>query len=196
MSLAPETPATRPPEPAPAPAFNLLDSPWLPVRYLDGRNAELGLLAVFEQAAQIEGLAETSPPNLVALYRLLLAITHRALTRQLGHWNDRDRARWYTQGLPAGAVADYLAHWRDRFWLFHAEHPFMQVAALASADETRDRLKPWTQVALESANGNSPVVFDHALDTDPPLMEAAVVFRHLQSYLCKNFSMAKYVLCL
>ena len=181
MSLAPESPTTLPPPPAPA--FNLLDSAWIPVRYLDGRNAELGLLALFEQAAQIEGLAETSPPNLVALYRLLLAITHRALTRHLGHWTDRDRARWYTQGLPAGAVADYLAHWRDRFWLFHAEHPVMQVAALASADETRDRLKPWTQVALESANGNSPVVFDHALDTDPPLMEAAVVFRHLLGFL-------------
>ena len=179
MSLGPETQTT----PAPAPAFNLLDSPWLPVRYLDGRNAELGLLALFEQAAQIEGLAETSPPNLVALYRLLLAITHRALTRHLGHWTDRDRARWYQQGLPAGAVLDYLTHWRDRFWLFHAEHPFMQVAALATADETRDKLKPWTQVALESANGNTPVVFDHALDTEPTSAEAAVVLRHLLGFL-------------
>ena len=131
MSLAPEPPTTPPPS---APVFSLLDSPWLPVRYLDGCNAELGLLALFEQAAQIEGLAETSPPNLVALYRLLLAITHRALTHQLGHWTDRDRARWYQQSLPAGAVRDYLTHWRDRFWLFHAEHPFMQVAALATAE--------------------------------------------------------------
>lgn len=179
MSLEPETPTT----PPPAPAFNLLDSPWLPVRYLDGRTTELGLLALFEQAAQIEGLVETSPPNLVALYRLLLAITHRALTRQLGQWTDRDRARWYTRGLPASAVADYLTHWRDRFWLFHAEHPFMQVAALATADETRDKLKPWTQVALESTNGNTPVVFDHALDTDPPPVEAAVVLRHLLGFL-------------
>ncbi len=179
MILAPETPAT----PPPAPAFNLLDSPWLPVRYLDGRHAELGLLALFEQAKQIEGLAETSPPNLVALYRLLLAITHRALTRQLGRWTDQDRARWYAQGLPADAVADYLAHWRDRFWLFHAEHPFMQVAALATAEETRGKPKPWTQVALELANGNTPVVFDHAVDTDPQPVAAAVLLRHLLGYL-------------
>lgn len=179
MSLTPET-STKPPSP---PIFNLLDSPWLPVRYLDGRNADVGLLVLFAQAAQIEGLAETSPPNLVALYRLLLAITHRALTRQLGHWTDRDRARWYAQGLPDGAVADYLTHWHDRFWLFHAEHPFMQVAALASADETRDRLKPWTQVALESANGNTPVVFDHAVDIDPPIEAPAVVLRHLLGFL-------------
>ena len=178
MSAAPESPAA-----PPLPAFNLLDSLWLPVRFLDGRHAELGLLALFEQAAQIEGLAETSPPNLVALYRLLLAITHRALTRQLGRWTDQDRARWYEHGMPAGVVADYLTHWRDRFWLFHPEYPFMQVAALASADETRDKLKPWTQVALESANGNSPVVFDHAVDIDPLPVDAAAVLRHLMGFL-------------
>ncbi|HQC96827.1 MAG TPA: type I-E CRISPR-associated protein Cse1/CasA [Aquabacterium sp.] len=170
-------------EAAPSPAFNLLDSPWLPVRYLNGRQAELGLLAVFDQADQIEGLAETSPPNLVALYRLLLAITHRALTRQLGQWTDRDRARWYTQGLPAGAMADYLMHWRDRFWLFHPDHPFMQVAALASAEETRDKRKPWTQVSLQCANGNTPVVFDHTIDTAPQPAAASVVLRDLLGFL-------------
>jgi CRISPR system Cascade subunit CasA len=172
-----------PSEAPPAPAFNLLDSPWLPVRYLDGRQAELGLLALFEQAHQIEGLAETSPPNLVALYRLLLAITHRALTRHVGRWTDRDRARWYAQGLPAGAVTNYLTHWRDRFWLFHPDHPFMQVAALASAEETRGKLKPWTQVALDSINGNQPVMFDHSLDQAPRPMPAAAVLRSMLGFL-------------
>lgn len=165
------------------PAFNLLDSAWVPVRFLDGHTEELGLLAVFDQAAQIEGLAETAPPNLVAIYRLLLAITHRALTMKLRRWTDRDRAQWYAQGLPGDAVADYLTHWRDRFWLFHPEHPFMQVAALATADETRDRLKPWTQVALQSANGNTPVVFDHAIDGTPEAMAPAAVLRQMLGFL-------------
>ena len=166
-----------------APTFNLLDEPWLPVRYLDGSTAEVGLLALFEQAAQIEGLAETAPPNLVALHRLLLAILHRGLTRRLGRWTDRDRAGWFAQGLPSGLVADYLAHWRDRFWLFHPDHPFMQVAVLASAEETRDKLKPWTQVALSSANGNTPVVFDHAIDTQPAAIAVATLVRHLLGFL-------------
>lgn len=165
------------------PAFNLVDSAWVPVRFLDGRTEDIGLLAVFEQAAKLEGLAETSPPNLAAIYRLLLAITHRALTRQLGRWTDRDRAQWYLRGLPDNAVADYLAHWRDRFWLFHPEHPFMQVAALATADETRHKRKPWTQVALQCVNGDTPVVFDHALDTQPVAVEAAEALRHLLGFL-------------
>jgi len=166
-----------------APALNLLETPWLPVRMQDGRVMEVGLLELFERASEIEGLAETSPPNLVALYRLLLAITHRALTRSLGIWTDRDRARWYREGLPTAALLDYLIHWRERFWLFHAEHPFMQVAALAEAEETRDRLKPWTQIALESASGNTPVVFDHAVDTDPKRTSSTTALRCMLGFL-------------
>ena len=63
-------------------AFNLLDEPWLPVRYADGRIAEVGLLQLFADVGQIVALAETSPPGLIALYRVLLAITHRALARE------------------------------------------------------------------------------------------------------------------
>lgn len=166
-----------------APAFNLLDTPWLPVRMLDGQVTELGLLKLFEQASQVEGLAETSPPNLVALCRLLLAITHRALTRSLGTWTDRDRARWYREGLPTDALIDYLHHWRERFWLFHPEHPFMQVAALATAEETRDKLKPWTKIALGRAAGDSPVVFDHNVDTSPSQISANEAISNLFGYL-------------
>ena len=67
-----------------APAFNLLDEPWIPVRRPDGRLDEVGLLTLFRQSRDIEGLAETSPPSLVALHRLLLAVTHRALTNGVG----------------------------------------------------------------------------------------------------------------
>ena len=177
------TPQSTPRVAAHMPAFNLIDEPWMPARFHDGSTQELGLLALFARAQEIEGLAENAPPNLVALHRILLAILHRALTRQLGRWTDRDRAHWFANGLPAGAVADYLAHWRDRFWLFHPVHPFMQVAALAAADETRDKRKPWTQVSLASANGNTPVVFDHAIDSQPSAMAAASVVRHLLGFL-------------
>lgn len=165
------------------PAFNLLDEPWIPVRTLAGEVSEVGLLELFEHASQLEGLAETSPPNVAALYRMLLAITHRALTRTLGTWKDADRARWYRDGLPDGAARDYLEHWRDRFWVFHPEHPFMQVAALATIPETRDKLKPWTQVALGRANGNTPSVFDHAVDDTPTPARWQALMRDLLGFL-------------
>ena len=161
------------------PAFNLLDEPWIPVRTLAGEVRDFSLTQVLLEGNQIAALAETSPPNLIALYRLLLAVLHRALTTHLGPWKDADRARWYREGLPQAPIRAYLGQWRERFWLFHPEYPFMQVAALASAPETQDRLKPWTQVCLEGASGNAPVMFDHALDDAPSEVPAALVCRNL-----------------
>lgn len=163
--------------------FSLLDEPWLPVRLSDGRVLELGLLEVFARSSEIVALAETAPPSLVAEYRLLLAITHRALVTAFGSWREKDRARWYREGLPLDEIRDYLEQWRERFWLFHPEHPFMQVAALATAEGTRDKLKPWTQIALASANGNTPVVFDHAYDAEPVAISPAIAIGTLLGFL-------------
>lgn len=174
------TPAT---PPAPLPVFNLLDEPWLPVLTLDGQTQEVSLSAALLHARQYRALAETSPPNLVALYRLLLAMLHRALTTQHGPWRDSDRARWFRQGLPEAALRDYLTQWREEFWLHHPERPFMQVAALADAPETSDKTKPWTQISLEAACGNTPVMFDHALDDQPRPLPLGQACRSLLGYL-------------
>lgn len=163
--------------------YNTLDEPWLPVRLNDGRVLELGLLETFERCTEIVALADTAPPNLVAQYRLLLAITHRALGKRSGNWKDKDRRNWYRNGLPVAEIRDYLESWRERFWLFHPEQPLMQVAALATAEETRDKRKPWTQIALASANGNTPVVFDHAVDLAPLDISPAEALRTLLGFL-------------
>lgn len=163
--------------------FSLLDEPWIPVRMADGQIKDVGLLELFDQIEHINALAETSPPSLVAQYRLLLAITHRALTTQHGPWAGANRAKWFREGLPQGMVQAYLNQWRDRFWLFHPEHPFMQVAALAELPETKDKLKPWTQISLASANGNTPVVFDHSSDAAPRAILPGVALRELLGFL-------------
>jgi CRISPR system Cascade subunit CasA len=163
--------------------FNLLDEPWLPVRLTGGGVQDMGLLDVFARSGEITALAETSPLSLVSEYRLLLAITHRALAHGVKSWKDRDRAVWYRNGLPLDAVRDYLEKWRDRFWLFHPQYPFMQVAALAEAEETCDKRKPWTQISLASANGNTPVVFDHAFDSLPDAITFAKAVAVLLGFL-------------
>ncbi|MDT4833512.1 CRISPR-associated protein CasA/Cse1 [compost metagenome] len=163
--------------------FCLLDEPWLPVRLADGRVVELGLLEVFARSGEIVALADTTPPTLVAQYRLLLAVTHRALTTAFGRWREKDRLRWYREGLPLAEIQAYLERWRERFWLFHPEHPFMQVAALASAEETRGKRKPWTQIALASTSGNTPVVFDHAWDAAPVAIRPADAIATLLGFL-------------
>lgn len=165
------------------PSFNLLDEKWLPVRYVDGRVEEIGLLQLFSDSNQISGLAETAPPNLIALYRLLLAITHRALARQFGSWTVRDMARYYQEGLPVAAIHEYLEQWRERFFVFHPEFPFMQVAALATAEETCNKSKSWSQIALACSNGNAPVLFDHSVDTASTAISAGLAICHLLGFL-------------
>lgn len=164
-------------------AFNLLDTSWLPVRMQSGEIREMGLLALFEEADKIAALAETAPPALMAQYRLLLAITHRALSGILIRWHERDLVKWFEQGLPTEAITAYLEQWRERFWLFHPESPFMQVAALETAAETADRFKPWTQIELASVSGNAPVVFNHSLDAAPSAITPAAAIRSLLGFL-------------
>lgn len=163
--------------------FNLLDEPWIPVRFTSGAVENVGLLALFDRLAEVAALAETSPPSLVALHRLLLAVTHRALFQAQGPWRDKDRVQWYRDGLPAGVLRNYLEQWRERFWLFHPEHPFMQVGALAHCEETRDKTKPWTQIALDRVSGNAPVLFDHSVDTAPTAIDAGQALRYLLGFL-------------
>lgn len=164
------------------PAFNLLDEPWLPVSWHSGATGDVGLRELFARSADIAGLAEPSPPVFIALHRLLLAMTHRALTLQFGRWTDADRARWYREGLPLQAFETYFDLWRERFWLFHPTQPFMQVAALAELPQTQAP-KPWTQISLESAGGNNPVIFDHSVDGSPRALEPGRVLRSLIGFL-------------
>lgn len=163
--------------------YSLLDEPWLPARMRDGQVRDVGLLELFDCASDVSALAETSPPSLIAQYRLLLAITHRAITQKQDRWTDAERVRWYQEGLPQAVIRDYLERWRERFLLFHPHYPFMQVAALAEAVETRDKHKPWTQISLASANGNAPVVFDHSCDLRPESVSAAAVLRTFLGFL-------------
>ncbi|MFK4705594.1 CRISPR system Cascade subunit CasA [Roseateles asaccharophilus] len=163
--------------------FNLLDETWLPVRFNDGSVRSLGLLDVVRHSATISALAETAPTSLIAEYRLLLAIVHRALTKSKGVWKDADRVHWFQEGLPVDEICSYLECWRDRFWVVHPEHPFLQVAALATADETRDKRKPWTQISLASASGNAPVMFDHSLDSSPSAITWQSAVAHLLGFL-------------
>ncbi len=163
--------------------LNLLDEQWIPVQRVDGRLELVGLVDMFLRASEFTAIADPAPPNVIAIHRLLLAITHRALASGLGAWRDVDRRRWMVEGLPVDLVLVYLERWRDRFWLVHPTHPFMQVAALADAPETRERTKPWTQVSLDRASGNTPVVFDHSVDAECAPRDPRALLRDLLGFL-------------
>lgn len=166
------------------PSFSLLDERWIAVRMVGGDIRRMGLLELFERCEEIAALADTSPPTLVAQYRILVAILGRALAHVFPKgWTLEDEAQWYREGVPTEVVRRYLEKWRDRFWLFHPQLPFMQAAVLATSEETRDKIKPWTQVSLASASGNIPLVFDHSSDSAPPEVAPDIVLNQMLGYL-------------
>jgi CRISPR system Cascade subunit CasA len=149
-------------------AINLIDEKWIPVRTLDGERRLVSLRDALVRARAYAGLSEElTPPGLIGLYRLLLAALNRALTLSLGDWTVRQQAEWFQQGVPQKLIEPYLSQWYDRFWLFHPEHPFLQVPVLEQIQDTRDKQKPWTQLSLDRASGNNPTLFDHSVDDAP-----------------------------
>lgn len=126
--------------------FNLLQEPWIAVLDKDGVPREVSLLDVFREAHDFKRLAGELPTQDVALLRLLLAVLYAVFTRCDVHGDDspldnedealeRWREIWQTGRFPMPPLEKYLESHSERFWLFHRETPFYQVAGLDRGTE-------------------------------------------------------------
>lgn len=121
--------------------FNLLDEPWIRVMDAQCRVRELSLTDVLLHAHEYQSLSGELPTQDVAVLRLLLAVLHTVFARMDMQGNphrleDKDEAvefwqeLWKNGKLPEQPIRTYLEQWHERFWLFHPERPFAQVAEL------------------------------------------------------------------
>lgn len=113
--------------------FNLVDEPWIRVRFLSGEIKEMSLLDVFRNASIIAALVNDLPTQDFAILRVLLAILRRSVMQGLG--GDEDPVEvwdelWNADDLPIPQIESYVATWRNRFDLFDETVPFMQVAGM------------------------------------------------------------------
>jgi len=139
--------------------FNLIDEPWIPVRFPDGTRAELGLREMLLRAKNIAVIEDASPLVVAALHRFLLAVLYRALEGP----TDIDQAKgWFKSGLPADKIDAYLEKWRNRFWLFDEKYPFGQNPNVPAGE-----IEPWTKLTAEHNATTNKVLFDH-VDTKAP----------------------------
>lgn len=139
--------------------FNLIEEPWIPVRFLDGRREELGIHDVLLRSKEIAAIEDPSPLVVAALHRFLLAVLYRALE---GPTDISQAKEWFRDGMPIDRVEAYLAKWRERFWLFDEMHPFYQVPAYEPQDKKgKKEWKAWPVIAAEHNADNAKVLFDH-----------------------------------
>jgi len=133
--------------------FNLIDEPWIPVRFPDGTRAELGVRDTLLRAKDIAVIEDPSPLVVASLHRFLLAVLYRALEGP----TDIDQAKgWFKSGLPADKINAYLELWRPQFWLFDEKYPFGQIH-----DFEPKVWRAWTVLAAEHNADNAKVLFDH-----------------------------------
>ena len=131
------------------PEFNLLDEPWIRVRHPDCSVEEVSLKTLFAHAHEYEDLAGETPAQDLAMLRLLLAVLHCVFSRKNEKGEDRPLsldvlkskalreeairrwgALWGLRRFPYEPIDEYLEQWRHRFWLFHEERPFWQMASV------------------------------------------------------------------
>lgn len=133
--------------------FNLIDEPWIPVRFPDGSRAELGVRHTLLRAKDIAVIEDPSPLVVASLHRFLLAVLYRALE---GPTDINQAKGWFKTGLPADKIEAYVEQWRERFWLFDEKMPFFQIA-----DFEPRKWNAWTVLAAEHNANNAKVLFDH-----------------------------------
>lgn len=123
--------------------FNLLEEPWIRVLKPDCTVQEVSLTDALLHAQDYTDLAGEMPTQDAAVLRLLLAVLHAAFSqtdaREQTTSNSVSEAEalqrwksiWQMQRFMEQPIRDYLARWRERFWLFHPERPFWQVPQAA-----------------------------------------------------------------
>jgi len=138
--------------------FNLIDSPWIPVRWMASHGSEtppmVSLNDAFTRSADIADL-DCAPHERIALTRLLVCITHAAL----GAPEDDESWGSFGDNL-AEAVPAYLkrADIYPHFNLLGEGPRFLQSKkATAKAYEGY----PLCKIFFQLASGNSPKLMDH-----------------------------------
>ncbi|MDO4264525.1 MAG: type I-E CRISPR-associated protein Cse1/CasA [Deinococcus sp.] len=136
--------------------FSLLDEPWIPVWKADGTQEEVSLRDTLLQPALHRRIDAGHPLHTAALYRLHLALLHRALGGPAGA---AEAADWYLNGFPAGRIEAYLGRYADRFDLFGPQ-PFMQVVGLDPAEVGENFRSHWTRLSTEEGSPNTTALFN------------------------------------
>jgi CRISPR system Cascade subunit CasA len=151
-------------------SFNLLDEPWIPcLPRGSGQATNKSLLDLVKSASELSAIHHPSPIVTLVLYRFTIGFLCAAL-------RGPKSVKSLQTILDAGSfdmeqVGACAQKWRDRFWLFDNERPFLQDPTLATDGKPSPVFKLARETALASEQGK--VHFDHTLEGSMSPAEAA-----------------------
>lgn len=154
--------------------FNLTNKKWLPCVMTDGTLRDLNLREVLLEAASVKEIVGDSPPVTIALYRLLLAILHRALKspQTADEWQKiREAGEFNRQKLE-----NYFDKWKERFDLFDEKNPFYQSVS------ARENVQEGAIIQLYFQGKNNATLFDHSTINQPNSLTPAEAARYLIAF--------------
>ncbi|MEU1495757.1 type I-E CRISPR-associated protein Cse1/CasA [Streptomyces sp. NPDC005776] len=162
------------------PASNLIDQPWIPVAWLEGKSGppQVGLRSLFLHAQEIRALLIPEAPAHSALLRLLYALTARITALDEagpGSWGDR-REAILQQGLfeqsieladgHKAGIAGYFDWWTHRFDLFDRDRPWLQDPRLPDQCD-RYQTAGTHKLVMSRSAGNNHSWFGHWSHDNP-----------------------------
>lgn len=153
--------------------YNLLEEPWLPVRWTNGDPpSAVGLRDVLLRAHEITELATDNPLETIALNRLLAALVAAIYP---GAVEEVDWVQlWKLGRFDEAACIAYFAIYADRFDLLAATRPFF-----GHPQTDAKEISPLTRLLHAATSGNNAVLFSHDLDSQPLKLTAAEAARAL-----------------
>ena len=148
--------------------FNLISEKWIPCITSEGQFIDVSLRDLFAEAHEIREISCETPIQSAAILPLALAILHR----NFGPASAREWGKlWGAGKFDMGRLDEYFEIWRDRFDLFHSEHPFYQ--------STVDGAIPSSLIHIVHTSANSPALFNHENELAGVKMPPAEAARQL-----------------
>lgn len=141
------------------PRFNLIEEKWIPCIDGKGNCIEENLKNILLKSFRISEIFDSSPLVTASIYRLLVAVLHRALD------GPRDAAHWVSIWNKGGSFATedsnsiekYLEKFHDRFHLIDDKNPFLQPRMIPDVELTDPR-----KLAQEMPDETGATLFEHA----------------------------------
>lgn len=155
--------------------MNVINDPWLYVKYLDGHSEQVSVRQAFKDADKIKCLETPNFHNTsiyiyeVGVIQLLVTILEAAYFKPETNFEARNKhfaKHLLNDGWDEEMLFSYLDKWQDRFNLFDNKYPFMQDISLKPKNNytvESNNFISRTSIATPAANN---IIFEHSIKAD------------------------------